>query len=321
MPILLLVILALTLAGCGRDESPTPRLPTRTPMPTFTPTPFVVNAQGVPVAVAPAAPAAQDAPVQDGTTQDGQAAPGEVAAQPVAEAPTSVPASPTPEVARAVVTSPQINVRTGPSTDYALAGQVNRGEELTIVGRNDAGDWFQVCCVGGQTVWVAAWLVDTVGPVESVGVVANLAPPPPTNTPVPAAPTNTPAPAEPTPTSAPAYLFTQYGNLLPRQSSNQVITFWGGLFNSNLDGAVGGYILVAEGPAGRTEVTFDTGFRNGDPGLESEFIYNAKAEFMGATPGVYSVWVADPGGNQVSEAYQYTVEGNNRTFLPRWRQN
>jgi hypothetical protein len=220
-----------------------------------------------------------------------------------------------------VVTSPQINVRTGPGTEYDWAGQVNRGTELAIVARNNAGDWLQVCCVDGQSVWIAGWLVDTQGPVEAVAVAADVPPPPPPPTPAPVPPTNTPAPAQPTNTPAPTYLFAKYSDPLPRQSTNQVVTFFGALFNSNLDGAVGGYTLVAEGPAGRAEAAFSAVFQNGDPGLESEFIYNAKAEFMRVAPGVYQVYVVDGGGNQVAEAYQYTVEGSTRTFLPRWKQN
>lgn len=317
----LLLGLVLLLAGCGGGDEPSRRLPTRTPMPTFTPTPFVINPQGTVVAAA----AAPVSPAQGAETAPGSApvpvdTPAAASVEPTPE-PQPVADTPAPQAVVAVVTSPQINVRTGPGTAYDWAGQVNRGMELTIVGRNAQGDWLQVCCVEGQTVWVAGWLVDTQGPVDAVAVAGDVPPPPPTNTPAPARPTEPPAPAPPTDTPAPSFIFAKYGNLLPRVSSNQVISFFGALFTPNADGAVAGYLMVVEGPAGRTEATFGQFFQHGDPGLESEFIYNAKAEFIGVAPGVYTVWVADTGGNRVGEPYQYTVEGNNRTFLPRWKQN
>ncbi|MBP7964582.1 MAG: SH3 domain-containing protein [Caldilineaceae bacterium] len=308
MAIALLLTLGL-LSACGSDSEPTPQLPTRTPVPTFTPTPYVIQATPVLAPVSAPAEAAPVAPVE--------AAPVAV----VEAAPTAQAVEPAPQPALVIVTSPTVNLRSGPGTDYALAGQASRGEELPIVARDAAGEWFQVCCVNGQEAWIAAFLVETQGAVEGVAVAQNIPAPPPTSIPAPAAPTNTPAPAQPTQPPAPSFAFAKFGNVLPQQNSNPYVTFFGALFNKDASAIMGGYKMVAEGPAGRVEGDFGTFPLHGNPGLESEYIYNVKIEFPGATPGVYKVYVTDGGGNQVAEAYEYTVAGETRTFLPRWKQN
>jgi hypothetical protein len=233
--------------------------------------------------------------------------------------PTEEPPTPTPEPeAKAVVNSPLINVRQGPGTTYPLAGQLERGTELTIVATNPERDWWKVCCVEGQEVWIADFLVDTSGPLADVQVAANI---PPAPTPTPAPPTPTPAPAQPTPTPAPVFSINKGSYIEPRSSTNPLITFFGTLCQTVCPGGgapSGGYKMVVDGPAGRLEVPFGDTLLYGDPGLDSQFIYNAKLEIPGAPAGQYRVWVEDAAGNQVSEAWEYTAEGNVRTFLPRW---
>lgn len=317
--ILVLLLAFGLLSACGDDSPSTPQLPTRTPVPTFTPTPYVIQTG----AAAPNSGAVPADPLPANPAQPGEVVPAEPVPDP-ASAPLAAPlaATATPEAAKAIVTSPTVNVRTGPGTNYDLVGQVERGAELTILARDVAGEWFKVCCVNGQEVWIAGFLVETQGPVESVAVAQNI-PAPPVATPAPVQPVNTPAPAQPTNTPVPSFGFVKFGDVLPRSNSNQVVTFWGSLFNSGGNAALGGgFKMVVEGPAGRKEAAFGEVFLNGDPGMESQFTYNAeKVEFTGAVPGVYKVYVADAGGNQVSEAQQFTVEGEIRTFLPRWKQN
>lgn len=76
----------------------------------------------------------------------------------------------------AVVTGSQVNVRSGPGTANALAGNVNKGDELPVLAQN--GDWYQVELPAGKTGWVAGWLVslrttttvpEQVPPANSVG--------------------------------------------------------------------------------------------------------------------------------------------------------
>jgi len=96
-----------------------------------------------------------------------------------APAPTPVP-PPTPaRPAPTAITEPNvqvrstgINLRSGPGTNYSVIGSAGAGAQLRITGKNSASDWWQVCCVGGQEAWVAAWVVDAFGPLSQVPVMA-----------------------------------------------------------------------------------------------------------------------------------------------------
>lgn len=297
------LLAALSITACGPAEEPTPPpTPTRPLRPTFTPTPLSTD---TPTPVPPT-PTPVDTPTPEVPT------------------PTPEPPTPTPETKPvAVVTgSAQVNVRSGPGTAYPQVGQVTGGTELEIVGRNEAGDWWQVCCVNGQEVWVVARLVSVRGDTSAVQVAANIPALPPTPTPRPAAPRPTPRPqpAQPTSPPAPSFQFVQISNEA-RPNTNPIVTFFGGLYNAtrDLSKPVTGYKMIVVAPSGeRKEADFGPVFLRGDPGLPGEFLYNAKIEFPTAD-GVYRVWVADPGGNQVAQAFESTVSGDTRTFLPRWK--
>ncbi|MEM7131255.1 MAG: SH3 domain-containing protein [Chloroflexota bacterium] len=142
------------------------------------------------IAPATAPPAAQ----QEGNNSEAAV---EIAAQPtVVEAkPTDTPA--TQPLARALNA---INIRNGPGINYVVVGSAQAGEELTVMGKSPAGDWWQVLLSTGQPGWIFGQLVDALN-VEEVGIAQNIPAPPPT--PVPVAPTNTPVPPEPEAPAAP----------------------------------------------------------------------------------------------------------------------
>lgn len=81
------------------------------------------------------------------------------------------------------------NLRSGPGTTYPVAGGVRTGQVLTIIGRNQAGDWLQLA----DGKWIAAFLVKGAPsglPVVGASVAQPLQPasqptpiPPPTATP------------------------------------------------------------------------------------------------------------------------------------------
>lgn len=54
-----------------------------------------------------------------------------------------------------------VNLRGGPGTHYGAVGQATAGEPLEIVGRNEDGSWWLVCCPAGEEAqsWVSAELV------------------------------------------------------------------------------------------------------------------------------------------------------------------
>lgn len=53
-----------------------------------------------------------------------------------------------------------INVRSGPGTEFAIIGGLAAGQEITVVGRNAAGDWLQIE-YDGAIAWVFAELIAT----------------------------------------------------------------------------------------------------------------------------------------------------------------
>lgn len=117
-------------------------------------------------------------------------------ATPTPAPPTATPTiTPTPLPPVLVeVTVDQANVRQGPGLSYPVITQLDQGTQITVIGRNAAGDWWKVCCVNGADVWIAASVTAVKGPLWTVPEVSNIPPPPP-----PPAPTATPAP---TPTFA-----------------------------------------------------------------------------------------------------------------------
>lgn len=155
-------------------------LPTPTPLPTATPT-------LVPPTPVPPTPASSSAPAATATSQ-------EVAeAQPTATA-TLAPTA-TPEPHPMVVAGKTINVRGGPGTGYAVVGSLNNGDNVRIVAKNAAGDWWQIRLPNEVLGWVYNAIVSITGDTTGVPVEANIAPPPATPTPsTPPTPTTPPKP-------------------------------------------------------------------------------------------------------------------------------
>ena len=205
LTLMLVVTAMLLLSGCSRlfgggaaeDATEVPR----TLVPTFTPTP-----QGQAPAESAAAPAAESAgePVVQQVVEPTAA---EAPAQEAAPAPESPQATPTPEAApeptatptpeakpQFVVTQDIVNVRQGPGTTYGIVGSVNNGMTLDIIGKNDAGDWWQICCVNGEPGWIFGQL-GSASDTETVAVAQNI-PPAPAPQPVAAAPEPQPEPAQ-----------------------------------------------------------------------------------------------------------------------------
>jgi hypothetical protein len=82
-----------------------------------------------------------------------------------------------------------------------------RNDSAIVLGRNEAGSWWQVILEDGTEGWVVASLVETDGPMDAVEIALNVAPPP-QRAPAPVAteaPAANPAPApEATATPPPA---------------------------------------------------------------------------------------------------------------------
>jgi uncharacterized protein YgiM (DUF1202 family) len=202
--------LALALTACGPTAAPV--LPTRTPPPTFTPTPQEVapvvdpNALATAQAVETQEAAPQAPPAQQQAPAEGQTPGEQPATQAEQAAPTDTPTTeptPTPQAAEVVATA-DINVRQGPGTNYNILGAARQGERFPVTGKNQAGDWWQIN-YNGQAAWVFGQLVSAQN-TSAVQVAQNIPaappPPPPTNTPAPPPPAEQP-PAEQPPAEQP----------------------------------------------------------------------------------------------------------------------
>jgi hypothetical protein len=87
---------------------------------------------------------------------------------------------------RVITRGDRINLRAGPGTAYPVVGSIGQGEALDIVGKNaELPTWWQVCCVASQRVWVLGSLIEAVGPLDAIPVVAAPPPPAPLPTPLP----------------------------------------------------------------------------------------------------------------------------------------
>ena len=106
-----------------------------------------------------------------------------------------------------VVSEFDVNLRAGPGRSYPVVATLRAGQEVEIVGRNAAGDWWQLAWVSGNRVWVAGGVVRLLGPIDHVALARDI----PTAAPVPTAvardtalpavaraqPTRTPTPTGP----------------------------------------------------------------------------------------------------------------------------
>ena len=84
----------------------------------------------------------------------------------------------------AILRVPNGNLRSGPGTSFPVVTVIAKGDTYSIIGRDEEGTWWQVCCVPdpadetGETpmaAWVATSIVDTEGEITKIaGQVAQL---------------------------------------------------------------------------------------------------------------------------------------------------
>lgn len=93
-------------------------------------------------------------------------------AAPVTAQAAPVPAvAPLPDVPTAYVTTPLLNLRAGPSTQYAILAGMSANTTLPIVGKNSQAEgWWQVTH-RGQTGWAAGDYLRLTGPLDTVPTV------------------------------------------------------------------------------------------------------------------------------------------------------
>lgn len=64
-----------------------------------------------------------------------------------------------------------LNLRSGPSTDYPSLTKLGVGETLNVIGRNDDSSWWQIKRSNGGSGWVSAQYVNTEGDCSRAPVV------------------------------------------------------------------------------------------------------------------------------------------------------
>lgn len=70
----------------------------------------------------------------------------------------------------ATINTENVNVRSGPSTNYPIAAFRSLGDSVKLQGRNNQGSWFQFIA-GGQLMWVWSGLVDVRGDAMRLPIV------------------------------------------------------------------------------------------------------------------------------------------------------
>lgn len=136
--------------------------------------------------------------------------------QPLIDTATPLPTN-IPEINKPVLTAGEknVNLRSGPGTDYNIVGTLLVGQSLEIVGRNPDSSWWQVSAPDG-VCWVSASVVTVNNINDEIPVVE--APP----LPVESTPTNTPIPVE----SAPTPTFTPVSVIQPIPTSSDGGSTW-----------------------------------------------------------------------------------------------
>ena len=122
-----------------------------------------INQTVPPATPRPTALAPTPTPKPNNTSNDNDTAPTPTPAAAGETAPTSgdpvtAPAGTTGSALTAVVQAVTLNVRQGPGTTFPVVGKLTQGGVVTVIGRNQAGDWWNVCCVPGSETpgWVSA---------------------------------------------------------------------------------------------------------------------------------------------------------------------
>jgi uncharacterized protein YraI len=250
----------------------------------------------------------------------------------------NIPPAPTPTDTPeprpfAVVADPLVNLRTGPGTDFQVLGQATQGTRLEIVGRNEAGDWWQVCCFDGQQAWVIDELVTREGPVERVALALDLptATPTPTPTTEPTAtPTSLPVAAAPTVAVAPAGAQDREGT--PFELTQTEEFPFGDKDYLRIGAKVrdagdlpldGFYLRVRNETTGQQWLSRQTGGRAWEysaPSAGFDDFREINLEFdtaglAGLAGNSYAVWLVDGGGKRVSPVVTFEPADSDPQWL------
>jgi len=197
-----------------------------------------------------------------------------------------------------VVETGLVSMREGPGVNYPLVAQLAPNIPVSIVGKNTLGDWYQICCVNGASVWVAVSHVRAVNDTSQVPLFSAGPVPTPTET---ATPTETPTP---TPY---IYPFERAEGPLFFPTNNQFLTIWALLYVGDApssspqnDPAPGYFLEVQYADIGAPDIFFDR------PNTNEELPSFGSAVPFPPIPDLKFHWTASIGaGNRKPYNYKY----------------
>lgn len=190
----LLIIVGVT--ACGAQEAAPPTSPPATAALSLLTDPAQATEEAAPTATLPSPPEATatdtpstpspEATATGAPSPSSTPSPEATATQTVAPTQTSTPpptTPPEPVVQLADTSTDRINIRSGPGTDYPVAGQLEPGQVAKVVGRNGDSSWWQINWAENEAPealgWVFGDLVNFAGDNSAIAVV-EVPPPPPT---------------------------------------------------------------------------------------------------------------------------------------------
>jgi hypothetical protein len=243
--------------------------------------------------------------------------------------PTFTPsATPTPFI---FVESGYVALRTGPGPDYPLVAQLGPNIPIAIISRNPEGTWYEICCVNGFSVWVAASHVRVVNDPGGAPLVVAQGPPSPTPS---FTPTWTPT-VTATPTSTP-YPFERAIGPQFFPTDNQFLTIWAKLFigtpptevpaagycvdvkfegfdrpNTNVDQASKDAFewSAPQGAGNRVQYNYKYEYTPPDPKATNPGTTDTRLTALGT--GTWTTFVTDCAGRQLSDAVTFTTSPSN----------
>jgi hypothetical protein len=306
--------------------------PTPTPNPFATPTPVpgsVPGGPGQPQSPLPGAPVTPPVP----GAPDGSQLPTPTPILPPTPTPLPTPTfTPAPTATPfIVVESGYVALRTGPGPDYPLVAQLGPNIPIAIISRNPEGTWFEICCVNGFSVWVAASHVRVINDPGGAPLVVAQGPPAPTPS---FTPTWTPT-VTPTPTSTP-YPFERAIGPQFFPTDNQFLTIWVKLFIGQppLEQPAAGYCVdvkfegfdrpntnvdqqsrdvfewsAPQGAGNRVQYNYKYEYTPPDPKRENPNTTDTRLTALGT--GTWTVFVSDCAGRQLSDAVTFTTAPSN----------
>lgn len=173
----LVILLLLLLAGGLYRRgffSPTAVAPAPTPttaavavLPTDEPTPSPTSTTAPPAATATPAPAT------------GQNAEATNTAVPAAQSPSPTP-SPTPVVTQSPtpvavqIVRQLVYMRSGPAINFRIVDYLAQGTAVTVLGRTESGEWYNVQLADGRTGWINSQMVAAAGEAPEIPLVGTI---------------------------------------------------------------------------------------------------------------------------------------------------